>query len=313
MRVLIIEENESRYKQIKESLQRVTSPFITWCRTGSSGLVSIKVNNVKKSSYPYDFVILDNTLTVNTLYNGNSFNTRYIVDEIRKLGLDDLPIVICSLNDIEDCDYNYQFNYNSSENMDNILKDVLRDIDAHDHIKEDKQIYLSIKNDMNKLYPKSDKIDYTDVLGRAIIINRTEIKDKCSNYSKFDSCNILDCLYCDNCNYMILLAEYNGIIKSLKSLYSYPKEHLNGLIDNDHELLFYDRIPQDNELYDYLFDQESKYIIIRKIDNEIIVDTTKMIQDKIHSKKDVDYCTRLSYHEKEEQIKIKKLNLNNKQ
>lgn len=275
MKVLIIEENEDRYKLIRESLHRVTHPFITWCRTGSSGLVSIIVRNVKKSNEAFDFVILDDSLTVNTINKANSYDTRYIVDEIRKLGLDDLPIVVCSSREIEDCDYNYRVDYNLSGNMDHILRDVLIDIDAHHHLKDGyKEIDLSdgIKTQEEK---KNKSINSNEVLGNAILIRRTEIKDLCSNYDNYDVCNVIDCLYCDNCNYMIFLEEFKGIIKSLKSLYYYPKEHLNGIIDHDHEILFYDEVPSEEDLFNYLFDEDSRFKIVRKSDNKIIVDTTK--------------------------------------
>ena len=46
----------------------------------------------------------------------------------------------------------------------------------------------------------------------------------------------------------------------------------------NHEMLFYDMVPTEEDLFLYLFDEESRYKIIRKIDNAEIIDTTPKIR-----------------------------------
>lgn len=276
MRVLVIDENEFKYKQIKESLERVCSPWITWCKSRNSGLATIIKHNVLKRFQPYDLVITDSVLP---LYDEEKIlrsDVKDIIDEIRKRGLEELPIVVCSSDDIVDCDFNYHISYNPLIKMDSTFEFILADMKAYQITRK--------RKDMEVVYPSNKKIDYSDAVGKASLVYRTEIKDTCSAYDPFELCDILECLYCDNSAYAITLESGSGIVKSEKDLYSYPDEH-QGLIDHDHEILFYDRVPLAEELYDYLFDEESKYKIIRKSDNEVMVDTTKRRVEKDSVKK----------------------------
>ncbi|MBQ6498251.1 MAG: hypothetical protein IJI58_06000 [Bacilli bacterium] len=120
-------------------------------------------------------------------------------------------------------------------------------------------------------HPKSGAFD--DLMD----VNGIDVKGKALlRYKKNESCDILECLYCENSAYEIILESGNGIKNGQEDINSYPF---------DHEILFYDIIPTEGELFSYLFDEHSRYKIIRKVDNAEIIDTTSMIRPAVGNKK----------------------------
>ena len=108
-------------------------------------------------------------------------------------------------------------------------------------------------------------------------VNGVEVKGKALlRYKTNEPCNILECLYCEDSTYEIILESGNGIKNGQEDINSYPF---------DHEILFYDIIPTEGELFSYLFDEHSRYKIIRKVDNAEIIDTTSMIRPAVGNKK----------------------------
>ncbi len=134
MNILIIEDNKSKYKNLEDTLNRVLdNPFITWEQSRNNGLVAIKEHNFINDNelVPFDMVICDNYLPVyDDEYETKPFG-KYIVTRIRKvLNLTDLPIVMCSSEDVGEFDYNYKIRYDSSVIMDEIFKTIIDDIVA---------------------------------------------------------------------------------------------------------------------------------------------------------------------------------------
>lgn len=108
-------------------------------------------------------------------------------------------------------------------------------------------------------------------------VNGVEVKGKALlRYKTNEPCNILECLYCEDSTYEIILESGNGIKKGQENIDSYSF---------DHEILFYDIIPTEEELFSYLFDENSRYKIIRRTDNAEIIDTTSMIRPVVKNKK----------------------------
>ena len=108
-------------------------------------------------------------------------------------------------------------------------------------------------------------------------VNGVEVKGKALlRYKTNEPCNILECLYCEDSTYEIILESGNGIKNGQENIES---------SSFDHEILFYDIIPTEEELFSYLFDENSRYKIIRKIDNAEIIDTTSMIRPVVENKK----------------------------
>lgn len=127
-------------------------------------------------------------------------------------------------------------------------------------------------------------INGDEAKGKALLRYRTGVLNDCFNYDKLESCNILECLYCENSVYEIMLESGNGIKKGERDIESYHNDHTKN-IDNEYEIWFYDIIPTEDELFSYLFDEESRYKIIRKVDNEEIVDATFKIRSNHKTKK----------------------------
>ena len=109
---------------------------------------------------------------------------------------------------------------------------------------------------------------------------RTGIKDYCAAYDPFGLCNIMECLYCENCYYKITLENGESISNCDIDLNTLSNNR--EFEDENHEILFYDYVPEVDDLFSYLFDDNSKYRIIRKEDNVITYDhvysTKKMIK-----------------------------------
>ena len=124
-------------------------------------------------------------------------------------------------------------------------------------------------------HPKSGVFDDlmhvndNEVKGRALLRFRTGVLNDCLECDKLESCSIIDCLYCENSAYEIMLESGNGIKKGEMNIESDVYNH---------DMLFYDMVPTEEDLFLYLFDEESRYKIIRKTDNVEIVDTTPKIR-----------------------------------
>lgn len=149
MNILIIEDNKSKYKNLEDTLNRVVdNPSIIWEQSRNNGLVAIKEHNFINDNelVPFDMVICDNYLPVyDDEYETKPFG-KYIVTRIRKvLNLTDLPIVMCSSEDVGEFDYNYKIRYDSSVIMDEIFKMIIDDIN------DKKKTLVLAKNNKVKL------------------------------------------------------------------------------------------------------------------------------------------------------------------
>ncbi len=134
MNILIIEDNKSKYKNLEDTLNRVVdNPSITWEQSRNSGLVAIKEHNFIKNNElsPFDLVVCDNYLP---LYDDEWETEPFgqdIVEEVREcFELVDLPIVMCSSEDVGAFDYNYKIRYDSLVIMDEIFKTIIDDING---------------------------------------------------------------------------------------------------------------------------------------------------------------------------------------
>ena len=132
MNILIIEDNKSKYKNLEDTLNRVVdSPSITWEQSRNNGLVAIKEHNFINDNelVPFDMLICDNYLPI---YDDDWETKPFgqdIVEEVReRFELTDLPIVMCSSEDVGEFDYNYKIRYDSSVIMDEMFKMIIDDI-----------------------------------------------------------------------------------------------------------------------------------------------------------------------------------------
>ena len=132
MDILIIEDNKSKYKNLEDTLNRmVDNPSITWEQSRNSGLIAIREHNFINDNelVPFDLVICDNYLPI---YDDDWETEPFgqdIVEEVReRFELTDLPIVMCSSEDVGEFDYNYKIRYDSSVIMDEMFKSIVDDI-----------------------------------------------------------------------------------------------------------------------------------------------------------------------------------------
>lgn len=132
MNILIIEDNKNKYKNLEDTLNRVVdNPSITWEQSRNSGLIAIREHNFINDNelLPFDLVICDNYLPLyDDEWEAEPFG-QDIVEEVReRFELTDLPIVMCSSEDVGELDYNYKIRYDSSVIMDEMFKSIVDDI-----------------------------------------------------------------------------------------------------------------------------------------------------------------------------------------
>ena len=149
MNILIIEDNKNKYKNLEDTLNRVVdNPSITWEQSRNSGLIAIREHNFINDNdlEPFDMLICDNYLPI---YD-DDWETepvgQDIVEEVReRFELTNLPIVMCSSEDVGEFDYNYKIRYDSSVIMDEIFKMIIDDIN------DKKKTLVLTKNNKVKL------------------------------------------------------------------------------------------------------------------------------------------------------------------
>ncbi len=120
-----------------------------------------------------------------------------------------------------------------------------------------------------------DKSIYDDAIGDALF----EVKKE-SSYSCGD---ILSYLYCGKCYYKILYSEYEGI------MFNNLDDEKNITLEQ-YEILFYDIVPEVDQIYSYLFDDQSSYRIVRFSDGQVVLDHKIIEKNKVlkrlYNKKD---------------------------
>ena len=116
--------------------------------------------------------------------------------------------------------------------------------------------------------------DYDGVVGKDLLEYRTGIKNHCAFYDPFGLCNIMECLYCENCYYKITMESGESISNSDVDLNTLDNSS-KGFEDDNHEILFYDYVPKIDDLFSYLFDEKSEFRILRTSDNMITNDYVK--------------------------------------
>lgn len=99
MNILIIEDNGYKYKDIKESLNRIfVNPIITWKKSKTSGLYAIEKTS---GLITYDLVICDNYLPIFDDERTLKECAFDIINEIRKnYELNNLKIIVCSAGNL---------------------------------------------------------------------------------------------------------------------------------------------------------------------------------------------------------------------
>lgn len=131
MKILIIEDNEDKFKNVKAYLNKCGETDITWKKARNAGLIAI-IEKAKTSS-PYEMVITDNLLP---LYEGDLNDIEPfavdITNEIRRRYNDDIIVCICSSDEItEEHDANYTIKYDSSVELTPVFESMMTDAYAY--------------------------------------------------------------------------------------------------------------------------------------------------------------------------------------
>lgn len=139
---------------------------------------------------------------------------------------------------------------------------------------------------MNKITIEESKkpFNYEGVVGKALLEYRVGINDHCASYDPFGLCNIMECLYCDNCYYKITMENGESISNCGDIDLDTLSNNSRGFEDDDHEILFYDYVPKTDDLFSYLFDENSEFKVLRLSDNMVMNDYVnrpkKLVKEK---------------------------------
>ena len=96
------------------------------------------------------------------------------------------------------------------------------------------------------------------VVGKALFQTRIGINNHCSKYHLFGGlCDMDKCLYCENCYYRITLETGEAISNTVIDYDKLEKACIGS--DRTKEILFYDRVPKIDDLFNYEFDDNSQY------------------------------------------------------
>ena len=130
---------------------------------------------------------------------------------------------------------------------------------------------------------EENTFNYEGVVGKALLEYRVGVNGYCSEYDPFGVCNIMQCLYCDNCYYRITMENGDILSNSDVDLNTLDNK-TRGFEDDNHEILFYDYVPDVNNLISYLFDENSQFKILRISDNMVMNDyvkTKELVKKKV--------------------------------
>lgn len=126
MRILIIEDERSKFRDLEFTLNRILhKPLIDRKETAVSGLRAIK--DARDANEDYDVIITDNYMP---LCNNSKIepHAEYILEELERLGVTS-KIIVCSSGEVEDCEdigIDYEFVlYNPSVVLDDKLRDII--------------------------------------------------------------------------------------------------------------------------------------------------------------------------------------------
>ena len=125
--------------------------------------------------------------------------------------------------------------------------------------------------------------NYEGVVGKALLEYRVGINNPCASYDPFGHCNIMECLYCDNCYYKITMENGESISNTDVDINTLNNS-TRGFEDDNHEILFYDYVPKTDDLFSYLFDENSEFKVLRLSDNMVMNDYVnrpkKLVKEK---------------------------------
>lgn len=180
------------------------------------------------------------------------------------------------LKDIKEL-LNPQYNDKMKDQKQALIKEILEEsvhheesiqeyLDRLEKVREKRKEIEEMEKEYERQVVGKPLTDYTDALGAATLEYRTGIKDHCAAYDPFGLCNIMDCLKCENAYYKITLPDGSVVANTNEDLNTIDNTS-RGFEDDDHLILFYDRIPTKCELLSYLEDVNSEYRTVRLWDN----------------------------------------------
>ena len=127
LRVLVIEDSDFKFRDIEESLKRITSNEVSVERRIACNIGLIFLKETYDSGFKFDLVITDNMMPIYTDSRELKPCANRVCREVhrRKYGT---RLIVCSSEDMDDIDCDGFLLYNPSVLLDDDLSDIIRDL-----------------------------------------------------------------------------------------------------------------------------------------------------------------------------------------
>ena len=139
MKILIIEDDDYKYKNIVRDLKAVVKDLYIFRLNNWDALAYFK--SLKNSDKKYDLLITDNYMPL----RNNTFDllpyASYIISTFRNKVSKGTPICICSSDEFNDvCDYNYFVLYEPTKSLQEDFSKIIGDINHKENDLKNKKI-----------------------------------------------------------------------------------------------------------------------------------------------------------------------------
>lgn len=147
MKILIIEDDDYKYKNIVSDLKAVVEDLnifrLNNCMDALMYFRSLK-NNYDKN---YDLLITDNYMPLRSDSFDLSPYASYIINTFRNKVSKETPICVCSSDEFDDnCDYDYFVSYDYTKSLKDDFSKIIDDINRKENnLKDEKILKISSK------------------------------------------------------------------------------------------------------------------------------------------------------------------------
>lgn len=147
MKILIIEDDDYKYKNIVSDLKAVVEDLnifrLNNCMDALMCFRSLK-NNYDKN---YDLLITDNYMPLRSDSFDLSPYASYIINTFRNKVSKEIPICVCSSDEFDDnCDYDYFVSYDYTKSLKDDFSKIIDDINRKENnLKDEKILKISSK------------------------------------------------------------------------------------------------------------------------------------------------------------------------
>jgi len=127
MRILIIDDDDIKYNVIAKALTKIYPDVELFRETArNSGILAVK--EAKADNKIFDVIITDNYMPIYEDSHELKPCANRIVSSIRRILDSDIPICVCSSEEVEDCEDEYFIQFDISTDMDSKFHELFEEL-----------------------------------------------------------------------------------------------------------------------------------------------------------------------------------------